>query len=140
MDLISELESGRTLAELYGLTAEMGRAIADLAAREVEGGRLDTAHVILEGLAVANPHDAATWCLLALVERRRGKLLGARLCAETARRLAPQDPQVRLVRAEVLLATAGARAEGRLELDALAAELGHVGERARALRAALPPG
>jgi cytochrome c-type biogenesis protein CcmH/NrfG len=140
MDLISELESGRTLAELYGLTAEMGRAIADLAAREVEGGRLDTAHLLLEGLVLANPHDAATWCLLALVERRRGRLLAARLCAETARRLAPQDPQVRLVRAEVLLATAGERAEGRLEVEALAAEAGHVGDRARALRAALGAG
>jgi cytochrome c-type biogenesis protein CcmH/NrfG len=139
MDLISELEAGRTLAELYGLTAEMGRAVADLAAREVEGGRLDTAHLLLEGLAIANPHDAATWSLLALVERRRGRLLAARLCAETARRLAPKDPQVRLVRAEVLLATAGERGEGQLELEALAGEDGHVGERARALRAALGP-
>ena len=137
MNLFSELESGRTLGEIYGITAEIGRAIAELAARELEAGRLESAHAILEGLAVANPHDAAAWCLLALVERRRGRLLAARLCAETARRLAPDDLQVRLVRAEVLLATPSERQDGRTELEALAAAEGHVGERARALRAAM---
>lgn len=137
MDLISELQSGRTLGEIYGVTAEIGRAIAELAVRELEGGRLENAHAILEGLAVANPHDAAAWCLLALVERRRGRLLAARLCAETARRLAPDDLQIRLVRAEVLLATSADRQEGRHEIAALAAAEGHVGDRARALRAAM---
>ena len=137
MNLFSELESGRTLGEIYGVTAEIGRAIAELAARELDAGRLDSAHAILEGLAVANPHDAAAWCLLALVERRRGRLLAARLCAETARRLAPDDLQVRLVRAEVLLATPAERQDGQTELEALAAAEGHVGERARALRAAM---
>ena len=133
--LTPDLET--TPAEAAGLTAELGRIIADLASRELEAGRLDHAHTILEGLALANPHDAAAWCLLALVERRRGRLLAARLCAETAKKLAPADPQVRLVRAEVLLATAEDRAAGRGELAVLAREPGHVGERARALAAAL---
>ena len=43
--------------------------------------------------------------MLALIQRRRGKVLAARVCAETAYRLAPSDAQVRLVRAEVLLCT-----------------------------------
>ena len=137
MSLLADIESGKTLGELYGITPEIGRAIADLAAHEIEAGRLDDARTLLEGLAVANPHDAAAWCLLALCERRRGKLLAARLCAEAARKLAPEDAQVRLVRAEVLLATPEERGAGRAEVEALAAADGHVGERARALRAAL---
>lgn len=136
MNLLCELAAGRTLGEIYGVTADVGRAIADLAIREIDAGRLDGAHAILEGLAAANPHDAAAWCLLALVERRRGRLLAARFCAETARRLAPDDLQVRLVRAEVLLLSGAERPEGRRELDALAGADGHVGERARALQAA----
>jgi predicted Zn-dependent protease len=137
MDLVAELEKGRTLAEIYGLTAELGRAMAEAAARELEAGRLDAAHALLEGLAVANPHDPAAWSLLALVERRRGRLLAARLCAETALRLAPADLQVRLVRAEVLLATPEERSMGRAEIAALAAADGHVGDRARRLLDAL---
>jgi predicted Zn-dependent protease len=139
MNLLCELAAGRTLGEIYGVTADVGRAIADLAARELDAGRLDSAHAILEGLAAANPHDAAAWCLLALVERRRGRLVAARFCAETARRLAPEDPQVRLVRAEVLLLSAPERPEGRRELQELAGAEGHVGERARALTAAMCP-
>src|SRR5512138_3295218 len=124
----------QTLAEAFGLTPELGRAIADLAARELDAGRLETAHAMLEGLTVMNPNDAAAWCLLALVERRRGNRLAARLCAEAACKLAPDDVQVRLVRAEVLLATPVSRDEGRQELAALASAEGHVGDRARALR------
>jgi predicted Zn-dependent protease len=131
-----------TAAESWGLTPDLGRLVADLAARELEAGRLDTAHAVLEGLACANPHDPAAWCLLALVERRRARPLAARLCAEVARKLAPADLQVRLVRAEVLLADPDDRSEGRREVEALAASDpgGHVGERARALCAALGAG
>jgi predicted Zn-dependent protease len=139
MDLLSALHAGRTLAELHGMTPDLGRLVADLAERELDAGRLDTAYAVLEGLALTNPHDAAAWCLLALVERRRGKLLSARLCAEVAVRVAPADPQVRLVRAEVLLATPEARADGRREIQALVGAGGHVGERAQALCAALGP-
>jgi predicted Zn-dependent protease len=128
-----------TIAEALGLTAEMARFTADLAARELEAGRLDSAHAILEGLAIANPRDPAAWCLLALVERRRGRILPARLCAEAAWTLAPDDPQVRLVRAEVLLAVPPEREEGRRQLAELCADSGHVGERARALVGALGP-
>jgi predicted Zn-dependent protease len=117
----------------------MARFTADLAARELEAGRLDSAHAILEGLAIANPRDPAAWCLLALVERRRGRILPARLCAEAAWTLAPDDPQVRLVRAEVLLAVPPEREEGRRQLAELCADSGHVGERARALVGALGP-
>jgi predicted Zn-dependent protease len=136
---IDDSKPGVTAAEAWGLTPELGRLVADLAARELEAGRLDTAHAVVEGLACANPHDAAAWCLLALVERRRGRTLAARLCAEVARKLAPDDLQVRLVRAEVLLADPEDRAQGRRELEALAAGEGHVGDRARALCAALGP-
>jgi predicted Zn-dependent protease len=129
-----------TLAEAQGLTADLGRAMAELAARELDGGRLENARAILEGLAISNPHDPAAWCLLALVERRRGRLLAARFCAEVALQLAPADPQVRLVRAEVLLATPEDRGEGRAEIAALSSSAGHVGDRARALLAAMGSG
>jgi predicted Zn-dependent protease len=129
-----------TLAEAMGITAEMGRFVADLAARELDAGRYEEAHAILEGLAITNPKDPAAWCLLALCERRRRRLLPARLCAEAAWKLAPEDPQVRLVRAEVLLAVPNERAAGRAEVEALAAHDGHVGERARALLAAMGGG
>jgi predicted Zn-dependent protease len=126
-----------TLAEAMGITAEMGRFVADLAARELDAGGYEEAHAILEGLAISNPKDPAAWCLLALCERRRGRLLPARLCAEAAWKLAPDDLQVRLVRAEVLLAVPNERAAGQAELTALSAVHGHVGERARALLGAL---
>src|SRR5512135_3318340 len=97
--------AGRPLtpAEALGMTPEIGRAIAGVASEEMQAGRLDTAREILEGLAISNPYDPATWAMLAVLERRRGSVLVARLCAETAYRLAPSDESVRLVRAEVML-------------------------------------
>ncbi len=136
---MEELSQGRTLAEEQGMTEEMGSAVARLASEEMGAGRLDTARALLEGLAVTNPLDPAAWALLAQVERRQGRSWSAWLCAETAARLAPQDEQVRLVRAEVLLAVADQGAAARAELSGLAALKGSVGERARALLAALGP-
>src|SRR5512140_2845032 len=103
MTTTQNADAASTPAERLGMTAEIGRAIAGVANDEMEAGRLDTAREILEGLAITNPYDPATWAMLAVLERRRGKLIAARVCAETAYRLAPTDAQVRLVRAEVRL-------------------------------------
>jgi cytochrome c-type biogenesis protein CcmH/NrfG len=132
-----KITAGRTLAEEQGMTAELGRAIARAAAGEVEAGRIETALEILQGLAVTNPYDPGTWTMLAVIERRRGKLLPARVCAETAYRLAPDDPHVRLVRAEVLLCTPAERPRAAAELRELLPAGGPVEARARALLTAL---
>ncbi len=126
-----------TLAEAHGMTQEIGRAIVQVAGDEMASGRLDTARDILQGLAVSNPYDAATWTMLAVLERRRGKLLAARVCAETAYRLAPRDRQVRLVRAEVMLCTPDDRQRAAGELRELITEEDAVAARARALLTAL---
>lgn len=126
-----------TLAELQGMTAELGRGIAGLARGELEEGRLEAAREILEGLAVTNPRDPIPWAMLSQLERRRGRNVAARLCAEVAIRLAPEDLQVRLVRAEALLADPREAGRGRTELAALSAEAGAPGARARALLSAL---
>lgn len=133
------LAGDTTLAEEQGMTLELGRAIAGVASDELAQGHLETARQILEGLAVSNPYDAATWAMLAVVERRRGKLLAARVCAETAYRLHPADPQVRLVRSEVMLCLPEQRARAAAELKVLAAGEGEVAARARALLTALGP-
>jgi cytochrome c-type biogenesis protein CcmH/NrfG len=134
---IDEVASGATLAEAQGMTEELGRAAARAAGGELAAGRYETARQILEGLAVTNPYDPAPWAMLALVARRRGRLLAARVCAETAYRLAPDDAQVRLVRAEILLCDPGERERARLELAGLIGATEAVAARARALLTAL---
>jgi len=134
---MEEMAKGRTLAEEQGMTAEMGEAIVRIAGAELEAGRLDAARTILEGLAVTNPHDPAAWAMLSQVLRRQRKMLGARICAEAAVRLAPGEEQVRLVRAEALLGNPEETSEARAELASLAGAEGRVGERARALLGAL---
>jgi predicted Zn-dependent protease len=144
---IEELKAGRTLAEIQGFTQELGAAVASLAAREAGSGDLEVARGILEGLVVTNPRDALAWALLSQVERRRGDPFTALLCAEAAARLSPEDRQVRLARAEALLAlpseagTGGARRRevaGR-ELDSLQSGGDEVARRAGALLRALGP-
>jgi predicted Zn-dependent protease len=137
MITMQELANGKTLAEEQGMTEELGRALAKAASCELVAGRFDTARQILEGLAVTNPYDPAAWAMLAFVERRRGRLLAARVCAETAHRLSPEDAQVRLVRAEVLLSSPEERQRGQEELRDLRSGPGEVAARARALLAAL---
>ena len=137
MITVDELASGTTLAEVQGWSEELARAAAELSGKELEAGRLDSARQILEGLAVTNPHDPAPWAMLALIQRRRGKVLAARVCAETAYSLAPGDAQVRLVRAEVLLCVPQDRSRASAELAALIPGGGEVAERARALLTAL---
>jgi cytochrome c-type biogenesis protein CcmH/NrfG len=141
MTTIEGLLEGKTLAEAQGMTAELGGAIVRMAAEEVRRGRLDSAREILEGMAVTNPRDPATWCLLAQVLRRQGHLAGGRFCAEVAVRLAPENEQVRLARAEVLLGYSEDVSAAREELRTLASRGGKVGVRARALLTALgnPP-
>jgi len=125
-----------TMAELLGMTPELGEAIARLAEDELEAGRLAQARTILEGLVVTNHRDADAWALLSVTHRRLGQSLAARFCAEVAKRLAPGDPWVRLTRAESLLGLPGPDTEARNELAALAPD-GQVGPRARSLLAAL---
>jgi predicted Zn-dependent protease len=140
-----DLKAGRTLAEIQGFTEEMGAAVASLAAREAAEGDLDVARGILEGLVVTNPRDALAWALLSQVERRRGEPWTAWLCAEAAARLAPDDRQVRLARAEALLAVPadagggrGQRVElARAELRELGSGTDEVARRAGALLRAL---
>ena len=131
------LDAGGTLAELQGITPEMGDAIAALAEAELEAGRVETARAILEGLVATNHLDPGAWALLSRAHRRLGQPLAARLCAEVGARLAPADPPVRLARAEALLAC-GERETGRAELALLEGDE-QVGARARALLAALGP-
>ncbi len=126
-----------TLAEMQGMTAELGEAVARLAEEELEAGHLANARTMLEGLVVTNHKDADAWALLSVTHRRLRQPLAARFCAEVAARLAPVDPWVRLTRAESLLGLPGQRAEARSELTALAPD-GAVGPRARSLLAALP--
>jgi Flp pilus assembly protein TadD len=129
-----------TLAEAQGMTEELGRAIAAFGAREIQAGRFQSARDILEGLAVSNPYDPAPWTLLAQLERRRGESHAARFCAEVAFRLAPSDPQVRLARAELLVAMPADRERGRAELVELSRAEGTgepVAVRAKALLVAL---
>lgn len=137
MFTIQELSEGRTLAEAQGMTAEIGRAIARIAEEEIRSNGLETAREILEGLAIANPYDPAPWALLTQVERRRGKQGSARLCAEIAHRLAPADPQVRLIRAETLLYLPDGRPAAERELRELTGAPGNVGIRAKALLSAM---
>ncbi len=131
------VDDAGTLAEVQGITQQMGDAIAALAEAELEAGRADTARAILEGLVVTNHLDARSWTLLSRAHRRLGQPLAARFCAEVGAKLAPEDPAVRLARAESLLSTAADRDAGRAELSRLASDA-EVGARARALLAALP--
>ena len=125
-----------TLAEMQGMTAELGEAVARLAEEELEAGHLANARTMLEGLVVTNHKDADAWALLSVTHRRLRQPLAARFCAEVAVRLAPVDPWVRLTRAESLLGLPDQRAEARSELTALAPD-GTVGPRAQSLLAAL---
>jgi thioredoxin-like negative regulator of GroEL len=133
---VDALEVGGTLAEIQGITKEMGDVIGALAEAELDAGRVEAARAILEGLVVTNHLDAGAWALLSRAHRRLGQPLAARFCAEVAARLAPADPAVRLARAEALLLSAGDRDAGRAELSRLAGDA-RVGARAIALLAAL---
>lgn len=137
-DLFEGFEDGKTLAEMQGITREIGDAIACLAEAELAAGRLDTARAILEGLVVTNHQDSCGWALLSRAHRRLGNPLAARFCAEVAAKLAPADAQVRLARAESLLAAGEDREAARVELAALVDDEG-VGARARGLLGALGP-
>jgi len=137
-NLVAALERGDTLAQVQGITQEIGDAIACLAEAELEAGRVETARAILEGLVVTNHRDAGAWALLSSAHRRLGNPLAARFCAEVGAKLSPADPHVRLARAESLLAAPDGREAARTELDTLAREDDPaVGARARALLGAL---
>ena len=133
---LGKISGDVTLAEMQGMTPELGEAIARMAEEELEAGRLADARTLLEGLVVTNHQDADAWALLSVTHRRLDQPLAARFCAEVASRLAPVDPWVRLVRAESLLGVPEKRQEARKELAALVPD-GGVGRRARALLAAL---
>jgi predicted Zn-dependent protease len=134
--LADALERTGTLAEVQGITRQMGEVIAALAEAELDAGRLEAARIILEGLVATNHLDAGAWALLSRTQRRLLHPLAARFCAEVAARLAPEDPAVRMVRAEALLLIPGERDRARCELERLAPDP-QVGPRARALLTAL---
>jgi hypothetical protein len=125
-----------TLAEVIGLTEELGGAIAGIAEGELSAGRTEAARTILEGLVVTNPRDARGWILLARTHRSMGQPLAARFCAEVAGILAPGAPAARLAQAEGLLAFPEDRARGLELLGQLAEGEGAIAERAAALWAA----
>jgi predicted Zn-dependent protease len=137
MDPIERIAAGETLAELQGIPEEVGAVLLELAEAEVEAGRLAAARTILEGLVVTNHRDAAAWTLLSEVHRRLAQGLAARLCAEVAVHLAPDDPFARLARAESLLCFQEDREEACRALADLSSAGEGVGDRARALAAAL---
>lgn len=118
-DFIEAVGSGHTLAEVQGITQEIGDAIACLAEAELEAGRVDIARAILEGLVVTNQEDAGAWALLSQAHRRLANPLAARFCAEISVRLAPGDPHARLAHAESLLANPAEREAARRELTSL---------------------
>ncbi|HEX9400329.1 MAG TPA: hypothetical protein VF912_09490 [Anaeromyxobacter sp.] len=136
VNFVDATEDAGTLADVQGITREMGDAIAALAEAELDAGRVETARAILEGLVVTNHLDPGAWALLSRAHRRLRQPLAARFCAEVAAKLAPGDPVVRLARAESLLATAQDREAGRDELSRLVSDE-RVGPRASALLAAL---
>ncbi len=137
---VEVMAGGRTLAEAQGITAEIGDAIACLAEAELEAGRVDIARALLEGLVVTSHRDAGAWALLSRAHRRLAHPLAARFCAEVSVKLAPDDPNARLARAESLLARPEDRDAARAELAALADDRDpDVGLRARALLGALGP-
>ncbi len=138
MGTIERIAAGETLAEIQGIPEEAGAALLELAEAEVEAGRLGAARTLLEGLVVTNHRDARAWALLSAVHRRLAQGLAARLCAEVAVHLAPADPVVRLARAESLLCFQEDREAARAALAELAGAGEGVGDRARALAAALP--
>jgi hypothetical protein len=136
-DLFAAIEEGATLAEMQGVTQEMGDAIAALAEAELFAGRIEIARAILEGLVVTDPRDAGAWTLLSRAHRRLAQPLAARFCAEVALNIAPADPHARLARAESWLAMPGEQARAREDLLAISGDV-LVGPRARALLGALP--
>lgn len=137
MNVIEAMEQGGTLAELQGIPREIGDAIACLAEAELEAGRVETARAILEGLVVTNHEDAGAWALLSQAHRRLGQPLASRFCAEVATTLSPEDPFVVVTRAESLLAVPGGDREEACAGLRSVADDPELGERARALLAAL---
>lgn len=141
MENVNRLEAGAAMAEILQVPPEVREVVVSVAAAALDAGRVAEAEKVLEGLVAIHPRDAASWGLLARAHLRTGKGLAARFAAEVGRHLAPDDPGVRLARAEVLLGSEDARADGVEELRRLRALDGEAGDRARALLAALgePP-
>ncbi len=135
---LGSVSGDATLAEMQGMTAELGEAIARLAEEELEAGRLGQRPDHAGGVGGHEPQGRGRLgAALGRPTGGSGQPLAARFCAEVAARLAPADPWVRLTRAESLLGTAGASApRRRSELAALAPD-GTVGPRAQSLLAAL---
>lgn len=104
-----------TIAHLEGLTAAEAYAIADFGWMLLEQGRAETAAVVFETLALANPRHAYFHALHGAALQRTGDVAGA-LGAYARALVADPDETAALVnRAELLLAEGGALDEaGRL--------------------------
>lgn len=137
MEIASRIEAGETFSEILEVPAEVKELVASVAAAALEAGRAAEAEKVLEGLVAIHPRDATSWALLSRAHLRTGKELAARFAAEVGRHLAPEEPQVRLAHAEVLLGAGDGRAAAIEELRRLASVAGSVGERATTLLSAL---
>jgi cytochrome c-type biogenesis protein CcmH/NrfG len=137
MELMERLAAGATVSEVLEMAPEVRELVARVAATALEAGRMVEAEKILEGLVATHPRDPASWALLARAHQRTGKGLAGRFAVEVGRHLAPDDPQVRLAHAELLLGSADGRRAAVAELRGLQAIAGEIGERADALLTAL---
>lgn len=137
MKIESRIEAGETFSEILEVPAEVKELVASVAAAALDAGRVEEAEKVLEGLVAVHPRDAVSWALLARAHLRTGKELAARFAAEVGRQLAPEDPQVRLAHAEVLLGASDGRGAAVEELRRLRDATGPTGERAAALLLAL---
>lgn len=140
MEIAERMGRGETLSEILEVPPEVKELVASVAASALEAGRVAEAEKVLEGLVAVHPRDAGSWALLARAHLRTGKALAARFAAEVGRHLAPDDPGVRLAHAEVTLGAGEGKGAAVEELRGLRGVDGPVGERARALLAALGEG
>jgi tetratricopeptide (TPR) repeat protein len=106
-----------TIAELEGLTAAEAYAIADFGWMLLEQGRADTAAVVFETLALANPRHAYFHALHGAALQRTGAVAGALEAYARAIAADPDETSAMVNRAELLLAEGAAIDEAGLLLE-----------------------
>lgn len=91
------------LAQQIGLTAEEAGAIGGIAADLMAAEDYEGARVVLEGLTVLNPDDAATWAALGIVHHSSGDLANAEVSYRECLRREPGQPTALAYLGELLL-------------------------------------